>query len=295
MRSQSLTPRVSEQMLSLQKQIKEMESQLQQLEHEQQDRKSLHHHMTRVWCELQSILLPSRPQSATVPENSDSFAQTAEQLIAAMRKRGSEANGAEEENASLKSEVSALVQENLRLKNAAKERTESEKSKLIEAQLREELRDEKERVAGLMDEMDVLKERLRCAEVVSNELKKQIKEVSSSGVLVEPAGSGESGVSYVNSNPVTLRQELKSVREVIAAREAMIKSLNDKYIRHRQVWEENERRANDEIKELDEIIDRVIKTLKGCDPAVLNTCPDLKRLFQDLTRDQTPSLNSTIV
>lgn len=276
---------------------------MQRLRSQQLDRKSLDQDMSHVWSEMRSLLLPSSPSDGLM-QDAGMLAQAAKDLMEVMRKRESERVDAQEENKSLKCEVSALVQENLRLKNAIKERTESEKWKVIEVQLREELRDEKERVSVLMDEMDVLKERLRCSEVVSNELKKQMKELtvvsSSSGVIVDPAAGGppssaSTAVSY--GNPVALRQELKSVREVIAAREAMIKSLNDKYMRHRQVWEENERRANDEIKELDEIIDRVIKTLKGCDPHVVHSCPDLKRLLEDLTRDQMPatSLNSTIV
>lgn len=286
------------------------------MRHQEQEQKSQFQHLIAMWSETDSVLLNSdspRPKSQTSPP----VLQNHSDLIVAIQDHRLVLQNVLRENNSLKSELSALVQENMRMQNVIKERSESEKSKLIEAQLREELRDEKERVSGLMDEMDVLKERLRCAEVVSNELKKQVKEMSavpssttttSASAVIGPVASGSSAssaghsaaASVSHNNPVALRQELKSVREVVAAREAVIKSLNDKYIRHRQVWEENERRANEEIKKLDEIIDRVVLTLQqpDCRPFV-SSCSDLKRLFEDLTRDQQISVttlsHSTIV
>lgn len=253
--------------------------------------------MVSVWTQTTSLLPSpeSRQEACEKPYLKDDA-----DLIQAIQDHGIALHKVLEENESLKSELSSLVQDKMRMQRLVQERTESEKSKEIEDQLREELRDEKERVAGLMDEVDVLKERLRCADVVSNELKKQVKGMTSATAAVAGiGGSGPAAVqqSSVNNNPVVLRQELKSVREVIAAREAMIKSLNDKYVKHRSIWEENERRANEEIKKLDEIIDRVVLTLSDCSPSV-SSCPPLKRLFEDLTRDQQISvttLSSTIV
>lgn len=293
----------SERIAALEEKIGKVEEELSRLQCHERNRKSLIEQLISAWTETDSLLPSDSPaRKATTkpcPKNETD-------LIEAVQDHGTALQGVLEENKSLKSELSALVQDNMRMQSLIKERSESEKSKLMEAQLREELRDEKERVSGLMDEMDVLKERLRCAEVVSNELKKQVKEMSipSSAGMSGPAAAVSGGQQLpaqtaivVNNNPVVLRQELKSVREVIAAREAMIKSLNDKYVRHRQVWEENERRANDEIKKLDEIIDRVVLTLSDCSPFV-GSCPALKRLFEDLTRDQQISvttLSSTIV
>ena len=288
----------------LEKRIGEVEAELSGLRRAEQDRKSLVENLISVWTETESLLpISDSPHQKAIPKP---FLKNEADLIRAVQQHRIALQNVVDENRSLKSELSALVQDNMRMQSVIKERTESEKSKLIEAQLREELRDEKERVTGLMDEMDRLKESLHYAEVVSNELKRQVNEMSvtsaaSAAVISGPAaasgGQQLQAQSAVNNNPVVLRQELKSVREVIAAREAMIKSLNDKYVRHRQVWEENERRANDEIKKLDEIIDRVVLTLSDCSPHV-SGCPPLKRLFEDLTRDQQISvttLSSTIV
>jgi hypothetical protein len=306
----------------LEKQIGDLEADVSRMRHQEQERNSQFQHLVSVWTETDSLIRSHsdspRPKSQTSPP----VLLNESDLIAAIQDHRLSLQNVLQENSSLKSELSSLVQENMRMQSVIKERSESEKSKLIEAQLREELRDEKERVSGLMDEMDVLKERLRCAEVVANELKKQVKEMTaapssttttsaSSAAAIGPVAAGSSASAASSSghpaaaavshnNPVVLRQELKSVREVVAAREAMIKSLNDKYIRHRQVWEENERRANEEIKKLDEIIDRVVLTLQQPEcRAFVSSCSDLKRLFEDLTRDQQISVttlsHSTIV
>jgi len=195
----------------------------------------------------------------------------------------------------LKEEISGLVKENLHLQKQIKDQSEVEKLKKREVQVKQELEDERERVSNLMEDIDNLKERLRCSEVIATELKKHVKEVSSSNSNSN-SNSGSSSNTFPsfnhnNNNPMALKQELKSVREVIASREEMIQKLNDKYMRHRQVWEENERRANDEIKKLDEIIDRVVLTLTNSTP-LINDCVPLKRLLEELTAEQPPNMSN---
>lgn len=303
-------------LLSLSEEIQlrviELEEEREKMRQEKDERDSLFQDLVQSLREFDSLFVNGSPKRA---QTSDKLILNSE-MICEMRKRSAEVASVLRENTSLKNELSSLVQENLSLKNAAKDRPEKNKSSQVESLLREELKDEKERVSSLMDELDAMKERLRCSEVVCNELKKQVKELSASSsspnlsaVASAALTAGQqqqqqqqpTAVSYANNvhnNSHVLRQELKSVREVIAAREAVIKSLNDKYMRHRQVWEENERRANEEIKKLDEIIDRVVLTLSDCSP-IITDCPPLKRLFEDLTRDQqiavVPNLSSTIV
>ena len=70
--------------------------------------------------------------------------------------------------------------------------------------------------------------------------------------------------------------------------------LNGKFTRNRQVWEDNGRKANDEIKKLDEVLDRVIQTLSANDH-VVEKCPQLKELLDDLhacLHDQQPTINN---
>ena len=139
----------------------------------------------------------------------------------------------------------------------------------------------------LEEEIEGMKERVRCSEAEKVELKNQLTEVTSK----------EFGSCVVN-NPLVLRQELKACREMLNAKEEKLQMLAGKYTRNRQVWEENERKANDEIKKLDEVLDRVILTLSANDH-VIQKCPQLKDLLCDLTQDQTTqstfNMSSTFV
>ena len=262
--------------------------------------------LIEAWIELEAVIRQNQSgeDDGSVKDESLVRPKNEMELMNNMKKSTSLIKNTRTEVTSLKNEIRGLVQENLDLKKQVRDRNEVDKFKRRETQLKQELDDEKERVTSLMEEIDNLKERLRCSEVISNELKRQVKEVSTGNNVASntiPATSSSTSMSTPsfnqnNNNPLALKQELKTVKEVIASREEMIQKLNDKYMRHRQVWEENERRANDEIKKLDEIIDRVVMTLSNCTPFINDSAP-LKRLLEELTADQQniSNLSSTFV
>lgn len=282
--------------------------QIEELNQQKEDKMAALELLIEAWIELETVIKhnQSGEDDGTVKDDTLVRPKNEMELMNSMKKSTALMKNTQTEVTSLKNEIRGLVQENLDLKKQVRDRSEVDKFKKRETQLKQELDDEKERVTSLMEEIDNLKERLRCTEVISNELKRQVKEVSTGNNVASntiPAISSSTSTSMPtpsfnqnNNNPSALKQELKTVKEVIASREEMIQKLNDKYMRHRQVWEENERRANDEIKKLDEIIDRVVMTLSNCTPFI-NDCAPLKRLLEELTADQQniSNLSSTFV
>ena len=75
----------------------------------------------------------------------------------------------------------------------------------------------------------------------------------------------------------------------MAEKDDMLEKLSAKYLRNRKVWEENERKASEEIKKLDEMFDHVIETLKALPESQRNSEPiqDLLHLLAIDTREQT--------
>ncbi|KAI1287959.1 hypothetical protein HDE_09724 [Halotydeus destructor] len=69
--------------------------------------------------------------------------------------------------------------------------------------------------------------------------------------------------------------------ELTTAKQA-IEMLSSKFHRNREVWLLNEKKANDEIKKLDDIIDRVVSSLRDAEDTVMN-CPPLRNLLTELT------------
>lgn len=280
---------------ALEEQIQGLTQQLEQLNQQKEDKTAALELLIDSWVELETTMKQTfhgTPSSTDLPLRP----QNEMQLMNSMKKLAHFVEKSTNEVSSLKEEISGLVQENLDLKKRVKEQSEFDKLKKREDQLKQELDDERDRASTLNEEVDNLKERLRCSEVIAGELKRQLTQLSASNSL--PSSTSGNTLPFIsnNNNPVALKQELKTVKEVIASREEMIQKLNEKYMRHRQVWEENERRANDEIKKLDEIIDRVVMTLSNFSP-LINDCPPLKRLLEELTADQQniSNLSSTFV
>lgn len=198
------------------------------------------------------------------------------EVVTVITKRSQELKSFLDEVESIKKEVINLIEENISLKNCAKGKSvEGGKSGSEISELMRRLDDERERIGILEEEIEGMRERVRCLEAEKVELKNQLTEVTSK----------EFGSCVVN-NPLVLRQELKACREMLHAKEEKLQMLAGKYTRNRQVWEENERKANDEIKKLDDVLDRVILTLSANDH-VVEKCPQLKDLLSDLTQDQT--------
>lgn len=210
------------------------------------------------------------------------------EVVTVISKRSQELKSFLNEVESLKKEVINLIEENISLKNISKEKSVGvikQNENVQISQLMNELKEERERITILEDEIESMKERIRCNDAEKTELKKQLNEVASK----------EFGSCVVN-NPLVLRQELKTTREMLVSKEEKLQMLAGKYTRNRQVWEENERKANDEIKKLDDVLDRVILTLSANDH-VVEKCPQLKELLNDLTQEQQPihNLSSTFV
>jgi len=274
----------NEKIRCLEEELKEKDSQIERLASGQEDQKAKLQLILEAWTDLEAAS-PSRSADPVPlrPKSED-------ELISRIKRKTTEVSELSKEISSLRQQMKFLQENNASLQSRVKSAAEVDRVKVSEQQLKEELRQEREKVASLLDESDGWKEKLRCSEVISQELKRQIKEMSSSVGLgtggLSTASTFSNSQSFLSSNnPLALKSELKTVREVIAAREEMIQKLNEKYMRHRQVWEENERRANEEIKKLDELIDRVILTLSSCSP-MLSDCPPLKRLLDELTQGQ---------
>lgn len=238
--------------------------------------------------ELEQALSCEKEERKAEKESLQDLASRSQTLYEKVLTKNERIKSLEEQLSQLQVQVDQLKREKneLTLQLIA---SDCEKVKQSESQLKNELNQERERNLNLEDEMKSLRERLRVSEAVNCELKKQLTSTvpvtSGPGAILQPASA-----SFATS-AVDLRRELKSARDAVASREVMIQKLNDKYTRHRQVWEENERRANDEIKKLDAMLDQVVATISPC----AGDNPSLQRLLDELTRDAQGNLTSTFV
>jgi len=82
----------------------------------------------------------------------------------------------------------------------------------------------------------------------------------------------------------SLRLENTSLKDSIGLKDEMITKLSAKYARNRKVWEENERKATQEIKMLDDIVDHVIDTLKTL-PETFRASEQIQQLMDVLNED----------
>lgn len=245
--------------------------------------------------ELEQALSCEKEERKAEKESLQDLASRSQTLYEKVLTKNERIKSLEEQVSQLQEQLSQSQAQIDQLKREKSELTmqlvasDCEKVKQSETQLKNELNQERERNLTLNEEMESLRERLRVSEAVNCELKKQLTSTvpvtSGPGAILQPASA-----SFATS-AAELRRELKSARDAVASREVMIQKLNDKYTRHRQVWEENERRANDEIKKLDALLDQVVATISPC--AADN--PSLQRLLDELTRDAQGNLTSTFV
>ena len=111
---------------------------------------------------------------------------------------------------------------------------------------------------------------------------KEVKEIneflaSERTVLVD-------SLQEVEDSLEALRLENTGLKDSLALKEEMITKLSAKYARNRKVWEENERKATQEIKMLDDIVDHVIDTLKSL-PETFRSTEQIQQLMDVLTDD----------
>ncbi|XP_054152991.1 uncharacterized protein LOC128951746 [Oppia nitens] len=130
-----------------------------------------------------------------------------------------------------------------------------------------------------------LEKKLKQCELKIKELESDIKEsketieflTSERTILADSLKETEDTLYRVN-------RENSSLKKSIDVKEEMIDKLGSKYSRNRKVWEENEVKANEEIKKLDEMIDHVIDTLKSL-PDCHKNCESIEHLLYMLTDD----------
>ena len=90
---------------------------------------------------------------------------------------------------------------------------------------------------------------------------------------------------------MSFSKQINVLEKDLSTKQELLETLDNKYERHRKVWEENERKANEEIKKLDEAIDEVIETLKSI-PEVVSLSVVLQNLCKKLTTNNSELDNS---
>lgn len=112
-------------------------------------------------------------------------------------------------------------------------------------------------------------------------------------------------VEFLSSEQEIQCEELKrseeendSLKKQLEEKEDTLEKLCAKFARNRDVWVENERKANEEVQKLDEVLDRVIGGLTIYKD-VISECPLLKNLLEELSDAQAEknlsALSATVV
>ena len=176
-----------------------------------------------------------------------------------------------EEMEKLKQNIAELMKENVLLKRdlSEKESIINDKNRSID-HLKTENETNLKKIIVLNNDLDIIKEKVRCSESVNRELKNIIDKTN------------EKTISTQNFD--SLRLENASLKESLAIKEEMIDKLSAKYARNRKVWEENDRKATQEIKKLDDMVDHVIDTLKALPDNFKNTEP-IQELLEVLSEE----------
>lgn len=176
-----------------------------------------------------------------------------------------------EEMEKLKQNILELMKENVLLKRdlSEKESIINDKNRSID-HLKTENETNLKKIIVLNNDLDIIKEKVRCSESVNRELKNIIDKTN------------EKTISTQNFD--SLRLENASLKESLAIKEEMIDKLSAKYARNRKVWEENDRKATQEIKKLDDMVDHVIDTLKALPDNFKNTEP-IQELLEVLSEE----------
>jgi len=77
----------------------------------------------------------------------------------------------------------------------------------------------------------------------------------------------------------------------LSVKQSLIEELASKYSRHKDIWEKNEQKSEEEINKLDQLIDNVIETLKA-NSLVVNNCIPLRQLLNYLTATKNDDINT---
>ena len=83
----------------------------------------------------------------------------------------------------------------------------------------------------------------------------------------------------------THQEEVLRLNAQLAEKEDVNQKLIARYLKHRQVWEENQEKANFEIQKLDEVIDNVIATIRN-NLEKIGNIPAIHLLLRQLTNEE---------
>jgi len=173
------------------------------------------------------------------------------------------------ENEQLKRKIGEISKENIDSKqDLLNMESQLKENNTLLDHLKVENESNQSKLINLNNQLDILTEKYRCSESVNQELKNMIEE------------SNKDSLSSQSIN--ALRLEMVSLKESLAMKEEMLDKLSSKYARNRKVWEENDRKATQEIKKLDDIVDHVIETLKSL-PENLKHSESIQEILELLT------------
>ncbi|MBN3304898.1 SPAG5 protein, partial [Amia calva] len=149
------------------------------------------------------------------------------------------------------------IEEEKRLKKACKEMEEY--TELFQQQRLEN--------TVLRTELAGVKHSLQQAQVEARTLREE---------MLSSAGHTGQGLSSVDEK-ILLRKELENLKRYAMEMEESRSKLLDRAKRHRSVYEENQRKMEQELHCLDDMIETVRKTLSSI-PSVVDGCPELQEL-----------------
>lgn len=110
--------------------------------------------------------------------------------------------------------------------------------------------------------------------------------VSEQAILAEELKEAQDTLSRERAEWDKVRQErdqeLIEARAQLEIKDETLQRLASKFARNRDVWLENEKKANEEIQKLDELIDRMV-TAMSANTDVVRTWPEMKTLLEELS------------
>ncbi|XP_053211630.1 sperm-associated antigen 5-like [Panonychus citri] len=172
----------------------------------------------------------------------------------------------------LKSSMNVLKENFLRSKITKDYETLSEEIQRLQKKnedLEFENKEFRETILYLNDEKQIIEEEKK---EIEDQLSKEIKTRTEIEVKLQ----------QMTTTNQSLQNEIESLGKEVKNSNDELDKLDKRYIKHRAIWEENERRAEDEIKRLDQFLDQVKCVLKE-NPEILTKCKPLEELYQKLT------------
>ncbi|XP_015789176.1 sperm-associated antigen 5 [Tetranychus urticae] len=171
----------------------------------------------------------------------------------------------------LKSSMNALKENYLRSKITKDYETLSEEIQRLQKK-NEELEFENNEFRETIDY-------LNCEKQIIEEDKKEFEEQLAKEIITRTEIEAKLQQAY--NKIQSLENEIESLGKEVKDRNDELDKLDKRYIKHRAIWEENERRAEDEIKRLDQFIDEMKSILKG-NYDIVSKCKPLELMFQKL-------------